>query len=43
MILNLENNSRSINSTEFDVIEKFDTLNNVKNTDNKVSSFLTIQ
>jgi len=43
MILNLENNSRSINSTEFDVIEKFDTLNNVKNTNNKVSSFLTIQ
>ena len=43
MILNLENNSRSINSTEFNVIAKFDTLNKVKNTNSKVSSFLTIQ
>jgi tRNA-2-methylthio-N6-dimethylallyladenosine synthase len=43
MILNLENNSKSINSTEFDVIEKFDTLNNIKNSVSKVSSFLTIQ
>jgi tRNA-2-methylthio-N6-dimethylallyladenosine synthase len=43
MILNLENNSKPINSTEFDVIEKFDTLNHIKNSDNKVSSFLTIQ
>ena len=43
MILNLEKNSKSINSTEFDVIEKFDTLNHVKNSDSKVSSFLTIQ
>jgi len=43
MILNLEKNSKSINSTEFDVIEKFDTLNKIKNSNNKVSSFLTIQ
>ena len=43
MILNLENNSKSINSTEFDVIEKFDTLNHIKNSDSKVSSFLTVQ
>ena len=43
MILNFENNSKSINSTEFDVIEKFDTLNKVKNSNSKVSSFLTIQ
>ncbi len=43
MILNLEGNSKPINSTEFDVIEKFDTLNHVKNSVNKVSSFLTIQ
>jgi len=43
MILNLEKNSKSINSTEFDVIEKFDTLNYIKNSDNKVASFLTIQ
>ena len=43
IILNLENNIKSVNSTEFDVIEKFDTLNNIKNLNNKVSSFLTIQ
>ena len=43
MILNLEKKSKSINSTEFDVIEKFDTLNHVKNSDTKVSSFLTVQ
>ena len=33
----------SINITEFDVIEKFDSLNTLKNTDNKISSFLTVQ
>jgi tRNA-2-methylthio-N6-dimethylallyladenosine synthase len=43
MILRLEKKIKAINHTEFDVIEKFDTLNNIKNTDNKVSSFLTIQ
>ena len=43
IILKLEKNSKSINFTEFDVIEKFDTLNSLKNSDNKISSFLTIQ
>ena len=43
MISRLEKNSKSINYTEFDVIEKFDSLNYVKNSDNKISSFLTIQ
>ena len=43
IISKLEKKSKSINSTEFDVIEKFDTLNSLKNTDNKISSFLTIQ
>ena len=42
-ILKLERKSKSINLTEFDVIEKFDTLNSLKNSDNRVSSFLTIQ
>ncbi|MDA8822188.1 tRNA (N6-isopentenyl adenosine(37)-C2)-methylthiotransferase MiaB [Candidatus Pelagibacter bacterium] len=42
-ILNLEKNFKKFNSTEFEVIEKFDTLNNIKNSDSKVSSFLTIQ
>jgi tRNA-2-methylthio-N6-dimethylallyladenosine synthase len=43
MILNLEKKSKPINITEFDVIEKFDSLNSLKNTDNKISSFLTVQ
>ena len=41
-ILKLEKLS-PIDITEFDVIEKFDSLNSLKNTNNKVSSFLTIQ
>ena len=43
MILKLEKKTKPINSTEFDVIEKFDSLNSIKNSDNKISSFLTIQ
>ena len=43
LILSLEKKSKKINHTEFDVIEKFDTLNHIKNTDSNVSSFLTIQ
>ena len=43
MILKLEKKSQSINYTEFDVIEKFDSLNSLKNSDNKISAFLTIQ
>jgi tRNA-2-methylthio-N6-dimethylallyladenosine synthase len=43
MILNLEKKTKTINFTEFDVIKKFDTLNHVKNSDSKISSFLTIQ
>ncbi len=42
-ILRIEKKIKSINITEFDVIEKFDSLNSLKNTDNKISSFLTIQ
>jgi len=42
-ILKLERKFKSINLTEFDVIEKFDSLNSLKNSDNRVSSFLTIQ
>ena len=42
-ILKLEKKLSSIDVTEFDVIEKFDSLNSLKNTDNKISSFLTIQ
>jgi len=43
IIKELENNKNKINSTEFEVIEKFDSLNLVRNTNSKVSSFLTIQ
>tara|TARA_E500000178_G_scaffold355817_1_gene429952 strand:+ start:1520 stop:2815 length:1296 start_codon:yes stop_codon:yes gene_type:complete len=43
MILKLEEKIKGINYTEFDVIEKFDSLNSIKNSDNKISSFLTIQ
>ena len=43
IISKLENKQTSINFTEFDVVEKFDSLNCLKNSDNKVSSFLTIQ
>jgi tRNA-2-methylthio-N6-dimethylallyladenosine synthase len=42
IIKKIENNNR-VNSTEFEVIEKFDSLNLVKNTNPKISSFLTIQ
>ena len=43
IILNLEKKTKQENFTEFDVVEKFDTLNSIKNSDNKTSSFLTIQ
>ena len=42
-ILNLEKKSKKINLSEFDVVEKFDELNLIKNSNSKVSSFLTIQ
>ena len=42
-ISKLEKKLNPINITEFDVIEKFDSLNTLKNTDYKISSFLTIQ
>ena len=43
IILKLEKKSNQLNVTEFDVIEKFDSLNSYKNSDNKTSCFLTIQ
>ena len=42
-ILKLEKGIKKINSTEFNVIDKFDNLNKIKNSGNDVSSFLTIQ
>ena len=43
MILKLEKKKEPIDYTEFDVIEKFDSLNSLKNSNNKISTFLTIQ
>jgi tRNA-2-methylthio-N6-dimethylallyladenosine synthase len=43
IIKKIEKSKTKINRTEFDVIEKFDNLNLVRNSNSKVSSFLTIQ
>ena len=43
IIEKLEKKNNPINFTEFEVIDKFDTLNSLKNSDNKISAFLTIQ
>ena len=43
IILDLEKKQKPVNFTEFDVIEKFDSLNSINNSCNKISSFLTIQ
>ena len=43
IILDIEKKNTRINSTEFETIEKFDQLRLIKNTANKISSFLTIQ
>ena len=43
IIKKLENKLKRINFTEFEVVEKFDSLNLIKNSDSKISSFLTIQ
>ena len=43
IIKNLEKKEKRINSTEFDVIEKFDQLNSIKNESSKTSSLVTIQ
>ena len=39
----IEQNKEKTNSTNFDVVEKFDFLNLIKNSDNQVSAFVTIQ
>ncbi len=42
-LLRFENKPEKIISTEFDVVDKFDKLNSISNSNNKTSSFLTIQ
>ena len=43
LILNFERKKQKINETEFDVISKFDELQKINNSQNKISSYLTIQ
>ncbi len=43
IILRLEKKIKPINFTDFDVIEKFDSLNSIRNSDSKITTFLTIQ
>ena len=43
IISKLENKFKKFNLTDFDVIEKFDILNDLRNSNSNVSSFLTIQ
>ena len=43
IIFEIENKKRKIESIDFEVIEKFDSLGLIKNSDNQISSFLTIQ
>ena len=43
LILNFQRKKEKINETEFDVIKKFDELQKISNSQNKISSNLTIQ
>ncbi len=43
ILINIEKNFREINSTNFNVLEKFDRFNTIRNCNDTVSSFLTIQ
>jgi len=42
-ILNYFRENKKVNLTEFNVVKKFDELEKIKNSDSKISSFLTIQ
>ena len=43
LILDFQRKNKKINETEFDVVEKFDKLEKIPNSGNKISSYLTIQ
>ena len=43
LILNYQRKEKKINQTEFDVVKKFDQLSQVKNSQSKISSCITIQ
>ena len=43
LILNYQRTKKKFNETEFDVVRKFDVLQKISNSQNKISSYLTIQ
>jgi len=43
LILNYQRTKKKFNETEFDVVRKFDELQKISNSQNKISSYLTIQ
>ena len=43
LILNYQRKKQKFNETEFDVVRKFDVLQKISNSQNKISSYLTIQ
>ena len=43
LILNYQRTKKKFNETEFDVVKKFDELEKIYNSQNKISSYLTIQ
>jgi len=43
LILNYQRKKQKFNETEFDVVRKFDILQKISNSQNKISSYLTIQ
>ena len=43
LILNFQRKKQKFNETEFDVVNKFDQLQKISNSQNKISSYLTIQ
>ena len=43
LILAYQRKKEKVNATEFDVVRKFDELQKISNTQNKISSYLTIQ
>ena len=43
LILDYQRNTKKIDETEFDVVKKFDELEKISNSQNKISSYITIQ
>ena len=43
LILNYERKKTKVNETEFDVVKKFDELKKISNSQNRISSYLTVQ